>query len=162
VVGRLPAAVAAPTAREASGWFPLAQFLEFCRYLRSLHPPGVRIAIECDFSPHLSTKPTNGSSSGRRQTNAEISHTPTNSCLCNIVAQFRALCYITLHGTDYAPPVRHHADIPSIERRELLTWIRRARPTARAVSQNLLGTRISGILGGRVAPQTWHDEERYE
>jgi hypothetical protein len=33
------------------------QFLEFCRYLRTLHPPHVRIAIVLDnFSPHLSTK----------------------------------------------------------------------------------------------------------
>ena len=32
-------------------------FLEFCRYLRSLYPPGVRIAIVLDnFSPHLSTQ----------------------------------------------------------------------------------------------------------
>ena len=32
-------------------------FLEFCRYLRSLYPPNVRIAIVMDnFSPHLSTK----------------------------------------------------------------------------------------------------------
>ena len=32
-------------------------FLEFCRYLRSLYPPDVRIAIVMDnFSPHLSTK----------------------------------------------------------------------------------------------------------
>jgi len=31
-----------------------ARFLEFCRYLRSLYPPQVRIAIICDnFSPHL-------------------------------------------------------------------------------------------------------------
>ncbi|WSB31591.1 IS630 family transposase [Streptomyces scopuliridis] len=33
------------------------QFLEFCRYLRTLYPPTVRIAIVCDnFSPHLTTK----------------------------------------------------------------------------------------------------------
>ena len=33
------------------------KFLEFCRYLRSLYPPEVRIAIVMDnFSPHLSTK----------------------------------------------------------------------------------------------------------
>ncbi|WUL09928.1 hypothetical protein OHT74_40105 [Streptomyces sp. NBC_00354] len=33
------------------------QFLEFCRYLRTLHPPQVRIAIVCDnFSPHLTTR----------------------------------------------------------------------------------------------------------
>ena len=32
------------------------EFLAFCRYLRSLHPPDVRIAIVLDnFSPHLST-----------------------------------------------------------------------------------------------------------
>ena len=32
-------------------------FLEFCRYLRTLYPPNVRIAIVMDnFSPHLSTK----------------------------------------------------------------------------------------------------------
>jgi transposase len=34
-----------------------ARFLEFCRYLRSLYPPDVRIAIVCDnFSPHLTTR----------------------------------------------------------------------------------------------------------
>ena len=33
------------------------QFLEFCRYLRTLYPPDVRIAIVCDnYSPHLTTK----------------------------------------------------------------------------------------------------------
>ena len=32
------------------------EFLAFCRYLRSLYPPDVRIAIVLDsFSPHLST-----------------------------------------------------------------------------------------------------------
>jgi hypothetical protein len=31
---------------------PRARFLEFCRYLRSLYPPQVRIAIICDnFHP---------------------------------------------------------------------------------------------------------------
>src|SRR3954469_9466886 len=33
------------------------EFLAFCRYLRSLHPAPVRIAMVCDnFSPHLSTR----------------------------------------------------------------------------------------------------------
>ena len=42
-------------------------FLQFCRYLRSLHPPQVRIAIVCDnFSPHLSTRKTSASGSGPR------------------------------------------------------------------------------------------------
>jgi len=35
------------------------KFLEFCRYLRSLYPPEVRIAIVMhNYSPHLSTKKT--------------------------------------------------------------------------------------------------------
>jgi hypothetical protein len=34
-----------------------ARFLEFCRYLRSLYPASVRIAIICDnFSPHLTNQ----------------------------------------------------------------------------------------------------------
>src|SRR4051794_41708285 len=34
-----------------------SEFLAFCRYLRSLHPPQGRIAIVLDnFSPHLSTR----------------------------------------------------------------------------------------------------------
>ena len=33
------------------------QFLEFCRYLRTLYPPTARMAIICDnFSPHLTTR----------------------------------------------------------------------------------------------------------
>jgi hypothetical protein len=33
------------------------QFLKFCRYLRSLYPPQVRIAIICDnYSPRLTTR----------------------------------------------------------------------------------------------------------
>ena len=33
-----------------------ARYLEFCRYLRTLYPSSIRIAIICDnFSPHLST-----------------------------------------------------------------------------------------------------------
>jgi transposase len=43
------------------------RFLEFCRYLRSLYPPDVRIAIICDnFSPHLTTAKTSASGSGPR------------------------------------------------------------------------------------------------
>jgi hypothetical protein len=34
-----------------------ARFLEFCRYLRTLYPPQIRIAIICDnYSPHLTTR----------------------------------------------------------------------------------------------------------
>jgi hypothetical protein len=34
-----------------------SKFLEFCRYLRTLYPPTVRLAVVCDnYSPHLTTK----------------------------------------------------------------------------------------------------------
>jgi transposase len=45
------------------------RFLEFCRYLRSLYPPEVRIAIVLDnFSPHLTTKKESGAATGPRPT----------------------------------------------------------------------------------------------
>ena len=45
------------------------EFLEFCRYLRSLHPPQVRIAIICDnFSPHLTTAKDARVGHGHRRT----------------------------------------------------------------------------------------------
>jgi hypothetical protein len=44
------------------------RFLESCRYLRSLYPPGVRIAIVCDsFSPHPSTRKDRRVGTGRRR-----------------------------------------------------------------------------------------------
>ena len=46
-----------------------ARFLEFCRYLRSLYPSAVRIAIICDnFSPLRARATTAGSGSGPRRT----------------------------------------------------------------------------------------------
>jgi hypothetical protein len=45
------------------------RFLEFCRYLRSLYPLKIRIAIVCgNFSPHLTTRKTSAWGSGARQT----------------------------------------------------------------------------------------------
>jgi transposase len=80
------------------------QFLEFCRYLRSLHPPQVRIAIVCDnYSPHLSTKVDKRVGQWAAANNVEIAYTPTNSSWLNrIEAQFTALRYFTLDGTDHA------------------------------------------------------------
>jgi hypothetical protein len=51
------------------------EFLAFCRYLRSLHPPEVRIAIVLDnFVPHLSTKkdPRVGDLGGGEQRRARL------------------------------------------------------------------------------------------
>ncbi|GAX55861.1 transposase [Streptomyces olivochromogenes] len=61
-----------------------SKFLAFCRYLRSLHPADVRIAIVCDnYSPHLTTKPCRRVGAWAAAHNAEIVHTPTNSSWLN-------------------------------------------------------------------------------
>lgn len=95
------------------------QFLEFCRYLRSLYPPGVRIAIICDnFSPHLSTKADQRVGQWAEANNVEIAYTPTNSSWLNrIEAQFTALRYFTLDGTDHA----NHTEQASMIRR-YIAW----------------------------------------
>lgn len=80
------------------------QFLEFCRYLRSLYRPEVRIAIVCDnFSPHLTTKKCQRVGIWAAANDVEIAYTPTNSSWLNrIEAQSTALRYFTLDGTDHA------------------------------------------------------------
>ncbi|WP_124284172.1 IS630 family transposase [Streptomyces sp. ADI92-24] len=81
-----------------------SKFLEFCRYLRSLHPTDVRIAIVCDnYSPHLTTKRCQRVGAWASANNVEISYTPTNSSWLNrIEAQFTALRYFALDGTDHS------------------------------------------------------------
>jgi transposase len=81
-----------------------ARFLEFCHYLRSLYPPPVRIAIICDnFSPHLTTRKDQRVGQWAAASNAEIAYTPANASWLNrIEAQFTALRYFALDGTDHA------------------------------------------------------------
>jgi transposase len=80
------------------------EFLQFCRYLRSLHPPQVRIAIVCDnFSPHLTTRKDKRVGQWAAASNAEIACTPGNASWMNrIECQFTALREFTLNGTDFA------------------------------------------------------------
>ncbi|MFI1785141.1 IS630 family transposase [Streptomyces rubiginosohelvolus] len=80
------------------------QFLAFCRYLRTLYPPTVRIAIVSDnFSPHLTTKRCQRVGTWVAANNVEMAYTPTNSSWLNrIEAQFTALRYFTLDGTDHS------------------------------------------------------------
>ena len=60
------------------------EFLAFCRYLRSLHPPEVRIAIVLDnFSPHRSTKTDNRVGLWAAANNVELAYTPTYSSWLN-------------------------------------------------------------------------------
>ena len=56
------------------------EFLEFCRYLRSLHSPQVPIAIVCDnFSPHLTTRKDNRAGQRAAASNAEIARRGPNA-----------------------------------------------------------------------------------
>jgi transposase len=95
-----------------------ARFLEFCRYLRSLYPPQVRIAIVCDnFSPHLTTAADGRVGAWASANNVEIAYTPTNSSWLNRVeAQFTALRYFALDGTDHAS----HKEQASMIRRYII------------------------------------------
>ncbi len=94
------------------------RFLEFCRYLRSLYPPSVRIAIVCDnFSPHLSTRKDRRVGTWAAASNVEIAYTPTNSSWLNrIGAQFTALRYFALDGTGHAS----HKERASMIRRYII------------------------------------------
>jgi transposase len=80
------------------------QFLALCRYLRSLYPAEVRLAIVCDnFSPHLSTNRDDRVGRWAGANNVEIAYTPFyGSWLNRIEPQFTALRYFTLDGTDHA------------------------------------------------------------
>jgi transposase len=95
-----------------------ARFLEFCRYLRSLYPAATRIAIICDnFSPHLTTARDGRVGAWASMNNVEIAYTPTNSSWLNRVeAQFTALRYFALDGTDHAS----HKEQASMIRRYII------------------------------------------
>jgi hypothetical protein len=94
------------------------RFLEFCRYLRSLYPKSARIAIVCDnFSPHLSTARDARVGDWAAASNVEITCAPTNSSWLNRTeAQFTALRYFALDGTDHAS----HQERASMIRRYII------------------------------------------
>jgi hypothetical protein len=91
------------------------EFLAFCRYLRSLHPAQVRIAIVLDnFSPHLSTKTDPSVGAWAEAHNVELAYVPFyGSWLNRIEAQFTALRYFALDGTDHP---NHHEQASMIRR----------------------------------------------
>jgi len=78
-------------------------FLAFCRYLRSLYPPEVRIGIVLDnFSPHKSTKVDQRVGDWADANNVEMAYTPNYSSWLNrIEAQFTALRRYALDNTDH-------------------------------------------------------------
>jgi len=103
-------------------------FLAFVRYLRSLHPPEVRIAIVLDnFSPHLTTKKDLRVGEWAAANNVELAYTPTYSSWLNrIEAQFQALRYFALDGTDH----NSHAEQASMIRRYIIWRNRNAHDRA--------------------------------
>jgi transposase len=101
------------------------EFLAFLRYLRTLYPLTVRIGIVLDnFSPHLSTANDPRVGDWAAANNIELAYTPTNASWLNrIQAQFTALRYFTLAGTDH----RSHREQASTIRRYLAWRNRHAR-----------------------------------
>jgi len=87
-------------------------------HLRTLYPPNVRIAIVLDnFSPHLSTKVDPRVGDWAAANNVELAYVPTNASWMNrIEAQFQALRYFTLDGTDH----RSHEEQNSMIRRYII------------------------------------------
>ena len=94
-------------------------FLVFCRYLRSLYPPEVRIAIVMDnYSPHLSTPKDDRVGRWAAANNVELAYVPTNASFLNrIECHFTALRYFALDGTDH----RSHDEQNSMIRR-YIAW----------------------------------------
>jgi transposase len=95
------------------------EFLAFCRYLRSLYPPTVRIAIILDnYSPHLSTKVDQRVGEWGAENNVEFAYVPTNASWLNrIEGHFAALRYFCLDGTDHPT---HYAQSSMIRR--YISW----------------------------------------
>jgi transposase len=79
------------------------EFLTFLHYLRTLYPLTVQIGIVLDnFSPHLPTADDPRVGDWAATNNVELAYTPTNASWLNrIEAQFTALRYFTLDGTDH-------------------------------------------------------------
>jgi transposase len=79
------------------------EFVAFLRYLRTLYPPDVRIGIVLDnFSPHLMAKKDQRVREFVEANNVELAFVPFYASWLNrIEAQFQALRYFALDGTDH-------------------------------------------------------------
>jgi hypothetical protein len=85
-------------------------------------PSTTRIAIVLDnFSPHLSTRDDPRVGDWAAANNVELAYTPTNASWLNrIEAQFTALRYFTLDGTDHGS---HREQASMIRRYQGETWV---------------------------------------
>ena len=127
------------------------QFLEFCRYPRTLYPADVRIAIVCDnYSPHLTTKRCPQVADWAEANNVEIAYTPTNSSWLNrIEAQFTALRYFALDGTDH----RSHKEQGSMIRRYII-WRNRHADDVR-LRQIVVRANVARPGGNHTSDGSW-------
>ena len=114
------------------------QFLEFCRYLRTLYPPEIRIAIILDnYSPHLSAKKNASVGDWAEANNVELAYTPHYASWLNrIEAHFQALRYFCVDGTDHAT----HTEQASIIRR-YIRW-RNKNATDKALNEIVNRTNV--------------------
>jgi transposase len=114
------------------------EFLVFLRYVRSLYPLEVRLGLVLDnYSPHLSTRDDPRIGQWAAANNVELAYTPTNASWLNrIEAQFQALRYFTLDGTDHAS----HTEQASMIRR-YIAW-RNRKPTTAGCAKSSTGQRL--------------------
>jgi transposase len=85
------------------------EFLGFARYLRTLHPPGVRIAIVLDnFSPHLSTKTDDRVGRWAAANNVELAYVPFYASWLNQISVNRG----PVHRPALLRPRRHRPPQP--------------------------------------------------
>src|SRR4051812_21788921 len=79
------------------------ELLAFCRYIRSLYPPEVRLAFVLDnSSPHLTTKTDGRVGAWAAANHVELAYVPFYASWMNrIQAQFTGLRYFALDGTDH-------------------------------------------------------------
>lgn len=79
------------------------KFLEFCRYLRSLYPPEVRIAVVMDnSSPHLWTRTDSPVGDWAAANDVELAWVPTTAgFLDRLACHFTALHHFAPNGTDH-------------------------------------------------------------
>jgi transposase len=117
------------------------EFLSFCKYLRTLYPPDVRIGIVLDnFSPHLSTTKDHRVGQWAEANNVELAYVPTDASWLNrIECHFAALRYFALDGTDH----KDHYEQADMIRRYIAWRNRHANDDAlRAISK---GCSSSGV-----------------
>jgi hypothetical protein len=128
------------------------EFLAFCRYLRSLYPPEVRIAIVLDnLSPHLSTKSDSRVGDWAEANNVEFAYVPTNASFLNrIECHFTALRYFALNGTDH----QSHEERNSMIRR-YIAWRNRHKDdeALRAISLHAKVVRAGQAVHARSGEQ---------